>query len=150
MKTYVTFTKKTLFVLSLLLVCFLLVYNDLYYAINIEDNASTNAKRLNYLKEAGYIVLSDEPQTQIVTLPNSFHDVYVSYNALQLKSGYDLSAYKGCETIIYTYQITAPVGYEGECLANIIVYNNRIIGGDISSAGYGGYILPLNYANKNR
>lgn len=88
-------------------------------------------------------MLCDEPSTKTVTLPEVFSDIYSNYNALQLSAGYDLSLYKGCEVIIYSYQINAPDGYEGECLANIIVYNNRVIGGDVSSAMLGGYMLPI-------
>ena len=56
---------------------------------------------------------------------------------------YDLSNYKGCEVVIYTYNINAPTGYSGECVINIIVYNNRVIGGDVSSVALGGFMLPI-------
>ena len=129
------------------LLCALIICNELYIAGNSHKNALTNADRLNYLKTAGYTVLCDEPAKKDVTLPQKFSEIYNSYNTLQLSSGYDLSLYKGCEATIYSYEIDTPVGYNGECLANIIVYNNRIIGGDVSSASLGGFVLPLKQSN---
>ncbi len=124
-------------------ICIGFICCKIYAVDNLDENAKTNADRLLFIKEFGYTVLSSEPVTKAVIIPEVFYDVYKNYNALQKSSGYDLSLYKGCEVTIYTYQINSPQGYEGECAINLIVYNDRIIGGDVSSAALGGFMLPI-------
>lgn len=143
MKAYVTFTKKNLLIMLVAFVCIGFICCEICAASNIVTDAKTNADRLNFVKNLGYTVLSDQPETKKVNIPDVFYDVYKNYNALQKSSGYDLSQYKGCEVTIYTYTINTPNGYTGECVINLIVYNDRIIGGDISSAALGGFMLPL-------
>lgn len=143
MKPYITFTKKGLFTALALFICMGFICCEIYAASNHTENAKTNADRLIFIKNSGYTVLSNEPNTKTVNIPEIFYDVYKNYNALQQSAGYDLSLYKGCEATVYTYEINAPSGYTGECVINIIVYNNRIIGGDVSSPTLGGFMLPL-------
>lgn len=143
MKTYITFTRKRLLALLAAIVAFVLICGEIYAASNKASDAETNAERINYIKNAGYTVLSNQPQTKNVTIPEMFSDVYNNYNDIQRISGYDLSLYKGCEVTIYTYKINPPNDYSGECVINMIVYNERIIGGDVSSTALGGFMLPI-------
>lgn len=124
-------------VLTVLICC------EVYAAGNTEHNATTNAERINYIKKLGYILNSNEPTQKNVIIPEIFTDVYKNYNSLQRMAGYDLSLYKGCEVKIYTYDIAPPKGYDGECVFNMIVYRDRMIGGDVSSRALGGYMLPI-------
>ncbi len=110
---------------------------------NSDTNADTNADRLIFIKELGYTVIDDKPTKKTVKIPEVFYDVYKNYNALQQKADYDLSLYKGCKVTIYTYKINPPSSFTDECVANIIVYKDRIIGGDISSTALGGFMFPL-------
>ena len=144
MKPYITFTKKGLVALTLIIVCFSFICLKISAVSNSEENAKTNADRIVFINELGYTVISNEPTTKAACIPDVFYDVYSNYNNLQLASGYDLSLYKGCEVMIYTYKINAPKGYDGECVVNLVVYNDRIIGGDVSSTALGGFMLPLN------
>ena len=144
MKNYITFTRKGLFALLAIIVVTILICSEIYASSNTEYNAKTNADRINFIKGKGYTVLSEQPESKTVTLPECFSQVYSNYNDIQLLSGYDLSNYKGCEVVIYTYKINAPKGYTEECVINIIVYNNRVIGGDVSSVALGGFMLPIN------
>lgn len=143
MKPYVTFTKKGFLIIISIFICVGFICCEIYAVGNSNANAKTNADRMIFIKESGYTLLSSEPITKTVNIPEVFYDVYENYNVLQKSGGYDLSLYKGCEVIIYTYQINSPQGYEGECAINLIVYNDRIIGGDISSAALGGFMLPI-------
>lgn len=143
MKPYITFTKKRLLIIFAVFICVGFICCEIYAAGNNVANAKTNADRLIFIKNSGYTVASNEPEVKTVYIPEVFYDVYSNYNALQQSSGYDLSLYKGCEVTIYSYKISAPSGYTGECLMNIIVYNDRIIGGDVSSSALGGFMLPL-------
>ncbi|MBQ8741646.1 MAG: DUF4830 domain-containing protein [Clostridia bacterium] len=143
MKPYVTFTKKRFLIILAVFICAGFICCEIYAAGNNNANAKTNADRLIFVKNSGYTVLSNEPIVKTVNIPEFFSDVYDNYNALQQSAGYDLSLYKGCEVEIYTYKINPPSGYAGECVINIIVYNDRVIGGDISSTALGGFMLPL-------
>lgn len=125
-------------------ICIGFICSEVFAAGNKPTDAKTNADRLIFIKGLGYTVLSDEPTAKTVNIPEAFYDVYNNYNTLQQSVGYDLSLYKGCEVIIYTYKINPPSDYTGECVINLIVYNDRIIGGDVSSSALGGFMLPIN------
>ncbi len=143
MKTYVTFTKKGLLLIIAVLVCMALICGEIYVAGNQDANASTNAQRLRFVENIGCSVISDKPYVKTVTIPEVFSDVYVNYNSLQKSAGYDLTLYKGCEVTVYAYSINPPENYSGECVCNLVVYNDRVIGGDISSVALGGFMLPI-------
>ncbi|MBR5721744.1 MAG: DUF4830 domain-containing protein [Clostridia bacterium] len=107
-------------------------------------NGKTNAQRVSYIKALSLTPDEDGAESKNVTIPLVFSTVYENYNELQKKAGYDLTAYKGAEAVIYTY----PVGKiksdnNDEYYVNLIVYNGRIIGGDISSRNFYGEMLPL-------
>ena len=48
--------------------------------------------------------------------------------------------YKGKEVMRYTYEVTNYPEYEGRVYANLIVYRNKVIGGDICSADAQGFL----------
>lgn len=75
-----------------------------------------------------------------VTIPSEFDSVYESYNTLQKKQDFDLSKYKRKTVERYTYSITNYDGYKGTVLADVIVYKNKIIGGDVCSADVNGFV----------
>ena len=52
----------------------------------------------------------------------------------------DLSKYKKKTVTRYTFVVTDYEGYEGTVYANVLVYRNRVIGGDICSADVNGFI----------
>lgn len=144
MKAYITFNRKGLVALLVAIVLIFLICCEVYSVSNMQTNAKTNAKRINFIKKSGYTLLSSDPESKTVTIPETFSDVYNNYNELQQTSGYNLGDYKGCEVVIYTYSIQSPAGYSDECVFNMIVYNDRVIGGDVSSRALGGFMLPIN------
>lgn len=143
MKQYITFTKKGFFIIFLAIVCIGFICGEIYAAGNNNANAKTNADRLIFIKNLGCEVINTQPNSKTVHIPEVFYDVYNNYNLLQKTAGYDLALFKGCEVNIYAYKINPPRGYEGECVVNLMVYKDRIIGGDISSVALGGFMLPL-------
>lgn len=148
MKAYVTFTKKRIAVLMAVFLCVGFVCCQLYTAGNNVLNAKTNADRLIFIKRLGYSVTDKTPTSKSVIIPEVFYDTYNDYNLLQRKSGYDLSLYKGCAVTLYSYKIKTPQNYDDECVINIIVYNDRVIGGDVSSVIIGGFMLPIKSNNE--
>lgn len=126
----------------------ILICGKLCAVSGMNPDADTNAKRVEFIKSLGVTINDETASTKGVIIPESFSDVYRNYNEIQKSAGYDLSAYKGCEVVIYTYSISPPDGYRGTCSAHLIVYKGRVIGGDISSTELGGFMLPLDRIKK--
>ncbi len=143
MKTYFNITKKGLFVMLSAFLCIGFICCEIAAVSNTDKNAITNADRLIFIRTLGFTVTDDSPVVKSVNIPEVFYDVYENYNILQKKAGYDLSLYKGCEVTIYTYKINPPDNSTDNCVVNLIVYKDRIIGGDVSSVALGGFMLPL-------
>lgn len=107
---------------------------------NITEN--TNDERIKFLNGFGWLT-SNEPCTiSDVLIPAEFDEVYSSYNDLQKSQGYDLSEFKSMPVKKYTYEIlNFPSVKDGEIVyANLLIYQNEIIGGDISSARLDGFM----------
>ncbi len=100
----------------------------------------TNDDRIAFLAQFGWEVEEKAVEEEQVTVPNEFDNVYEAYNTLQKKQGLDLSGYKRKSAMRYTYKITNYPDYGKDVYANMIVYKNKVIGGDICSADVNGFI----------
>ena len=94
-----------------------------------------------FLAQFGWEVDAATAKTVQVTMPAEFDKVFVGYNELQKRQGLDLSKYRNREVTRYTFTVTNYKGYEGTVLANVLVYRNRVIGGDICSADVTGFVV---------
>ena len=103
----------------------------------------TNDDRVKFLEQFGWQVESEPVDTVEVTIPESFYKIFSAYNEIQKRQGLDLSKYKKKNVTRYTYKITNYDGYEGTVYANIIVYRNKVIGGDVCSADIKGFMHGL-------
>ena len=102
-------------------------------------NANETAAFSQAVRNMGYDdVLQNPAEIAEVTIPESFNAVYERYNSLLKKGGYDLAPYKGKKCKRYTYLIPSQ-----NARANILVYNGKIIGGDISSITIDGIMIPI-------
>ncbi len=113
----------------------------------LEDNGTinfekikTNENRLEFLSQFGWEAGKDAVEEVEVRIPSDFDKVMNAYNEVQKAQGLDLAKYKGKTATRYTYQITNYPDYDGTVYANIIVYKNRVIGGDICSSDVSGFI----------
>jgi len=100
----------------------------------------TDADRRAFLAQLGWETAEDASTIEEVVIPEEFDAVYNSYNQLQAEQNLDLSKYKGKTVKRYTYQITNYEGADSTVYANLLIYKNRIIGGDICSSEYGGFM----------
>ena len=100
----------------------------------------TNEDRIAFLKQFGWNVKENPVEEVEVTIPEKFDKVFVGYNEIQKRQGLDLSKYKGKNVTRYTYEITNYDGESGQVYVNVIVYRNKVIGGDVCSASIGGFI----------
>ena len=103
-------------------------------------NIKTNDDRVAFLTSFGWDVNKTPLEIEEVTIPKEFDDVYSAYNELQKYQNCDLSKYKGKQVKRYTYEVlNYPTGEQGVC-ATLLVYKNRIIGGDVCSSNYEGFM----------
>ena len=100
----------------------------------------TNEDRIAFLKQFGWEVDPDAKESAEVTIPAEFDKIFTGYNEIQKRQGLDLSEYRKKKVTRYTYEVTNYQGAEGVVYANILVYRNRVIGGDICSADVSGFI----------
>ena len=143
LNAYVTFTRKGLAGILAAIIAIMLVCGEVYAVNNTVKDAETNKKRVDYISGLGVTLQSDSATAKEVTIPEEFSSVYKNYNKLQKKSGFNLEGYKGTVVTLYAYPIATPNGYNGSWNCNLLVYNGRVIGGDISSVELNGYMLPL-------
>lgn len=104
------------------------------------SGVTTNEDRRIFLSDRGYDVSESEISAVEVQIPTEFDDIYLKYNELQKSQGFDLSKFKGKTVELYTYQIYNYDDTDEEIFANILIYKNKIIGGDIQSTALDGFI----------
>ena len=146
-------TVKFLAVLALSLVTLvLLIVFVPTYAADTEASGETSynyAKirteedRRAFLAQFGWEVSGDPVEVREVTIPSEFDKVFAAYNELQKEQGFDLSRYRKRSVMRYTYEVTNFEDYEGTVYVNVIVYRNRVIGGDLCSADTSGFVCGL-------
>lgn len=142
------FAAVTLSVIALLvLVAFIPTYeptvlNTLYTeTANINFNKiKTNDDRVDFLEQFGWTVSETPVAEENVTIPDAFDKIMLSYNEFQRQMGLDLAKYKGKKVNRYTYEVTNYPEYEGRVYANLLIYRNKVIGGDICSADSKGFL----------
>ena len=104
------------------------------------DKVKTNEDRIAFLRQFGIEVESAPKESVEVTIPENFDKVFTGYNEIQKRQGLDLSKYKNKKVMRYTYVVKNYEGEEGVVYANVLVYRNKVIGGDVCSADVTGFI----------
>ncbi|MBE6631477.1 MAG: DUF4830 domain-containing protein [Ruminococcaceae bacterium] len=100
----------------------------------------SNDDRIAFLAQFGWTVNEKAVEEQEVTIPDEFDSVFLGYNDIQRQQGLDLSKYKKKKMMRYTYEITNYDGYKGTVYANMLVYRNKVVGGDICSEDINGFV----------
>lgn len=98
-----------------------------------------------YMSNLGWQVEETPLSVQNIRLPESFPPVLEQYNALQQQQGFDLLPYAGKEAKLYTFKILNYSGdnSDGEVYACLYLYKGRVIGGDVHSAAFTGFMEGL-------
>lgn len=107
------------------------------------DKIKTDDNRQDFLRQFGWETGEVTVEEVEVQIPADFDKVMNAYNEIQKAQGLDLSKYKGKTVQRYTYEITNYPDYDGTVYANIIIYKDRVIGGDICSSDVKGFIQGL-------
>lgn len=100
----------------------------------------TREERIAFLESFGWKVQGEEIEIEEVLIPNEFDDVYVRYNEIQKDQGADLQKYAGKQCKRYSYVVENHPEAERNVRANILVYNGKIVGGDICSLELDGFM----------
>lgn len=99
----------------------------------------SNEERVTFLTNFGWEVVSEPIEMREVMIPQSFNDVYTTYNEMQKAQGFDLKPYAGYNCMQYKYQVSNYPS-EKEIYATILVFDARIIGGDLACADVDGFM----------
>lgn len=104
---------------------------------------ATNAERVEFLNEQGWIVHPDPISKEEVVVPSVYEGIYADYAELQKQQGFDLEKYQGTEVTVITYQVLNYPDYPENVTATMMICNDRLIGGDISLETEDGFMEPL-------
>lgn len=99
---------------------------------------SANDSRVQFLKDFGWDVTPSPKESGQVKIPKESSPVFDRYNTMQLGQGYDLSSYAGKNVMRYVYQINNYPGATAPVYATVLVYKDKIIGGDVTDTSPGG------------
>ena len=103
---------------------------------------SKNADRVAWLRSLGREVDEEPLESRTVVIPRTFGGVYADYIALQREQGFPLEDYGGMEATRYTYRVTNWDGDE-EVVADMIVYGQTVIAGDLQCPALDGFMAAL-------
>ncbi len=140
---FITFkikNRKLLFILLALIVLFIVLIDFPGRNTN-EFTVPDNSSRVSFIKNLGIDISEEIIEEKPFKIPENFTKVFLKYNELQKEAGYDLIKYSGQTATIYKYK--AINMSDSIIYVNLIVLNDKIIGGDISSVELDGFMLPL-------
>lgn len=104
------------------------------------EKVYSNSDRVEFISGFGWQVAQTPIEEVTVSVPSEFDTVYLGYNDIQKAQGLNLARYKGKEIVRYTYEVTNYDGYDGTVYVNLLVYRNKVVGGDVCSADPAGFI----------
>ena len=102
--------------------------------------AGENEQRIDFLKQFGWEVEQEPVSIEEIVIPQQFNQVYERYNELQKTQGMDLTKYAGKSVKKVVYQITNYQRQDTIVHATLLIYHDKVIGGDISSAELDGFM----------
>ena len=108
-------------------------------ATGISTTADSADARRGFLSQFGWQTDSDPKEVREVVIPFDFGEAYEQYNEIQKKQGFDLTQYRGERVKKWTYRVKNYPGASGDVLANLLIKDGKVIGGDISEAQDGGF-----------
>ena len=107
------------------------------------NNVKSSDDAIKFLSQYGWTVNENPIEECEITIPKEFDKVMTTYNEIQKQQGLDLTKYQRKSAKRYTFQVTNYPDYEGTVYANVIVYRDKVIAGDICSSDSRGFIQTL-------
>lgn len=103
----------------------------------------SNEDRLFLLTSLGWEVEIQPEAYSEVQIPEDFSEIYENYNKIQKTMGLDLAKYKGEKVMRYTYIVVNHPSGEGDVRATLLIYKNKLIGGDVCTVRLDGFMQNL-------
>lgn len=108
----------------------------------ISVKAENAAERVAFLSQFGWEINEDPVEVREIIIPEDFDKSYKAYSELNRQNGFELEIYKGERVKMWTYDILNYPGFEGRSgvvQATLLVFDGRVIGGDVSSLEQDGF-----------
>ena len=102
--------------------------------------ADTNEARVKFLTDLGWEVTTSPAEATEVRIPRNDDQIFARYNELQKSQGYDLAKYAGKRVMRYVYRINNYPNAKEPVYATLLIYKDKIIGGDITDTTPGGKV----------
>ncbi len=103
----------------------------------------TNEDRIAYLESYGWQVDPEPVAVEELLIPEQFDESYTEYLRLQQSQGFDLTQYQGKRVKRCTYEIlNYPTGEAG-VQVSLLIYKNKVVGGEVLSAQLDGFLHGL-------
>lgn len=109
-------------------------------SVSTAPAADTNDARVKFLTDLGWDVTASPAEAAEVKIPKESDEVFDRYNELQKSQGYDLTKYAGKKVMRYVYRINNYPDAQEPVYATLLVYKDKIIGGDITNTTPGGKV----------
>lgn len=109
----------------------------------VNVKAENSAERMAFISQYGWKVSPDPVEVSEVIIPEDFDAGYREYASMNKAAGFDLEPYKGMRAKRWTYDVLNYPGFEnitGVVQANLLVFEGRVIGGDVCSLESGGFM----------
>ncbi len=107
------------------------------------EGISSKEARVGFLSSQGLTVKEGSEEECEFVMPENFDRVMAGYNQIQKAQGLDISKYAKKKVTRYTYIIENYENYDGTVYANLLIYRDRIIACDVSSADPKGFVNPV-------
>ncbi len=116
---------------------------DASAAVETPTKIKSNEDKIAYLESLGWQVSPEPIAVEELLIPTEFDESYQNYLALQQEQGFDLNEYKGKRVKRYSYEITNyPTGETG-VQVSLLIYKNKVIGGEVLSPKLDGFVHGL-------
>lgn len=136
--------RKIILALGALIVAIVLLFSmmggDAQPTASTAVSGATNDDRVKFLTDLGWEVTTSPTESMEIRIPKDSGDVFSRYNQLQLSQGFDLTKYAGKKAMRYVYRINNYPNASAPVYATILVYKDKIIGGDITDTSSNGKI----------
>ncbi len=109
-------------------------------SVSVPLSGNVDTAGSEFLKEYGWEVSATPKEVQEITIPGEFNRVYTIYNDLQLAQNFDLTPYRGKAVKRYTYEVYNYPDLPTGVVANLLIYKNEVIGGDICTLALDGFM----------
>lgn len=103
----------------------------------------TNADRVEYLSSYGWEVADEPLAVQELLIPEKMDESYQEYLALQSQQGFSLEKQAGKRVKRYTYEVRNYPSGERGVQANLLIYRNTVIAGEVLSPQLDGFLHGL-------